>query len=239
MAPGVQEADYDGDGMPELAVKLLWGEGTGVWQEHLWMFDKEAGQVKACEYPGGAYAEELLRRLSFAESENGKVIRLGGRQISPELREEQGVSYESLEINTSRVSFALADGVIKLRTFVSCGSREGSVMPAYGAGCLEAEVLYDGGRFLIRDVVSADLKDVERMAEEAVRTFYAPRGMEILDYNVGRWSLSEETEEMEMTLTVLEKVKDSYDFATVLFIRGETGQWAAAGEVQIEKQRRI
>ena len=235
MAPGVQEADYDGDGMPELAVKLLWGEGTGVWQEQLWIFDKEAGRIKACEYKSGAYAEELLRRLSFAESENGKVITLGGRQISPELQEEQGVSYESMGINTSRVSFAFEEGAIKLRTFVSCGSREGSVMPAYGDGCLEAEVLYDGSRFFIRDVVSADLKDAGRLAEEAVLAFYAPRGIEILDYNAGRWRLSEETEEMEMTLTVLERGEDSYDYATVPLVRENAGQWAVAGETRIEK----
>lgn len=233
--PGVQEADYDGDGTAELAVKLLWGEGTGFWQEQLWMFDREAGRIKAHEYPGGAYAEELLKRLSFAERENGKVIMLGGRQISPELEEEQGVSYEEMRINTSRVSFALEDGVIKLRTLISCGIREGSVMPAYGDGCLEAEVLYDGSRFFIRDVVSADLKDVERKAGEAVRAYYAPRGMEIIDYNVGKWRLSEEAEEMEMTLTVLENVKDSYDYVTVPFVREETGQWAEAGEIWIEK----
>ncbi len=235
MAPGVQEADYDGDGAPELAVKLLWGKGTGVWQEQLWMLDRKAGQVKACEYPGGAYAEELLRRLSFEESDNGKVIALGGRQISPELREEQGVSYEEIRINTSRVSFAFADGTIKLRTLVSCGSREGSVEPAYGDGCLEAEVLYDGSRFFIRDVASADRKDVEKIAGEAVRAFYAPRGIEIMDYNVGKWSLSEEREEMEMTLSVLERGQDSYDYATVPFVREDAGQWAAAGEVWIEK----
>lgn len=232
--PGVQEADYDGDGAAELAVKLLWGEGTGVWQEQLWMFDREAGRIKAREYPEGAYAEELLKRLSFAESENGKVIMLGGRQISPELAEEQGVSYEEMRINTSRVSFVFADGVIKLRTLISCGIREGSVTPAYGDGCLEAEVLYDGSRFFIRDVASADLKDVERKAEEAVRAYYAPRGMEIIDYNAGEWRLSQ-AEELEMTLTVLEKTKDSYDYVTVPFVREETGQWAETGEIWIEK----
>lgn len=233
--PGIQEADYDGDGETELAVKLLWGEGTGFWQEQLWMFDREEGQIKAHEYPEGAYAEELLKRLSFAESENGKVIMLGGRQISPELEEEQGVSYEEMRINTSRVSFVLADGMIKLRTLISCGIREGSVMPAYGDGCMEAEVLYDGSRFFIRDVASADLKDVERKAEEAVRAYYAPRGIGIIDYNVGEWRLSEEAEEMEMTLTVLEKGKDSFDYATVPFVREETGQWAEAGDIWIEK----
>lgn len=233
--PGVQEADYDGDGAPELAVKLLWGGGTGFRQEQLWMFDREAGRIKAREYPGGAYAEELLKRLSFAEGENGKVIMLGGRQISPELEEEQGASYEEMRINTSRVSFAFTDGMIKLRTLISCGSREGSVMPAYGDGCLEAEVLYNGNRFFIRDVASADLKDVERKAGEAVRAYYAPRGMEIIDYNVGKWRLSEEAEEMEMTLTVLENVKDSYDYVTVPFVREETGQWEEAGEIWIEK----
>ena len=108
-------------------------------------------------------------------------------------------------------------------------------MPAYGDGCLEAEVLYDGSRFFIRDVVSADLKDVERKAGEAVRAYYAPRGMEIIDYNVGKWRLSEEAEEMEMTLTVLENVKDSYDYVTVPFVREETGQWEEAGEIWIEK----
>lgn len=235
MAPGAQEADYDGDGSPELAVKLLWGEGTGVWQEHLWMFDKKAGQINACAYPGGGYAEELLRRLSFAECEDGKAITLGGRQISPKLREEQGVSYEEIRINTSKVSFAFADGTIKLRTLISCGSRAGSVMPAYGDGCLEAEVLYDGGRFFIRDVTSADLKEAERLAEEAVRAFYAPRGIEIIDYNVEKWLLSGETERMEMTLTVLERTKDSYDFITVPLMREETGQWAVAGEVWIRE----
>lgn len=233
--PGVQEADYDGDGTPELAVKLLWGEGTGVWQEQLWMFDREAGRIKAREYPSGSYAEELLKRLYFAESENGKVIMLGGRQISPELEEEQGVSYEEMRINTSRVSFAFEDGMIKLRTLISCGSRKGSVMPAYGDSCLEAEVLYDGNRFFIRDMASADLKDVERKAEEAVRAYYAPRGMEIIDYNVGEWRLSEAAEKLEMTLTVLGKIGDSYDYVTVPFVREETGQWAEAGEIWIEK----
>ena len=231
MAPGMQEADYDGDGSPELAVRLLWGEGTGVWQEQLWMFDKKAGQINACAYPGGVYAEELLRRLSFAERENGKVIMLGGRQISPKLREEQGISYEEIRINTSRVSFAFADGTIKLRTLISCGSRAGSVMPAYGDACLEAEVLYDGSQFFIRDVMSVDLKETKRLAEEAARAFYAPRGIEIIDYNVEKWLLSEETEKMEMTLTVLERTKESYDFITVPLEREETGQWVAAGEI--------
>ena len=235
MAPGVQEADYDGDGAAELAVRLLWGKGTSVWQEQLWMFDKQGDRIKACEYPGGAYAEELLRKLAFAESENGKIVTLGGRQISPELREERGNSCEEMRINTSRVSFAFADGAIKLRTFISCGNREGSVMPVYGDGCLEAEVLYDGSRFFIRDVASADLKDVERMAEETVRAFYAPRGIEIIDRNAGSWSLSEEKEEMEMTLTVLERGQDSYDYATVPFVREDTGQWAVAGELWVEK----
>lgn len=235
LAPDVQEADYDGDGVSELAVKLLAGKGTGVWQEQLWMFDKEAGRIRACEYPAGAYAEELLRRLSFAERENGKVITLGGQQISPELRQEWDVSYEETRINTSIASFAFADGTIKLRTLISCGSREGSVMPAYGEGCLEAEVLYSGGRFFIRDVASADLKNVERAAKEAVRNYYAPRGIEIIDYNAGKWRLSEGREEMEMTLTVLEKGEDSHDFATVSLVREETGQWAVAGEIWIEK----
>lgn len=107
--------------------------------------------------------------------------------------------------------------------------------PAYGDGCLEAEVLYDGSRFFIRDVASADRKDVEKIAGEAVRAFYAPRGIEIMDYNVGKWSLSEEREEMEMTLSVLERGQDSYDYATVPFVREDAGQWAAAGEVWIEK----
>ena len=247
MVPGVQEADYDGDGEAELALKLLWGEGTGVWQEQLWMFDKEAGQMNAYEYHSGAYAEELLRRLSFTESENGKAIMLGGRQISPFLREGQGASYGELAINTSRVSFAFADGKIKLRTLMSCGSREGSVASAWGEGCLEAEVLYHGsrmaveslyrggGRFSIGDVESADLKDVKRTAEEAVKAFYAPRGIDIIDYNVDEWHLSKEREEMEMTLTVLEKTEDSYDFATVPFMREETGQWSLAGEIWVEK----
>lgn len=238
MAPEVQEADYDGDGVSELAVKLVklfYGEDTGVWQEQLWMFDREEGQVKICEYPGGAYAEELLRRLSFEERENGKVIALAGRQISPELREEQGVSYENMGINITKASFAFADGTIKLRIPVSCGSREGSAMPAYGDGCLEAEVLYDGSRFFIRDVGSADLKDAEKMAGDAVRAFYAPRGIEIIDGNAGQWRLSEETEQMEMTLTVLERGQDSYDYATVLFVREETGQWAVTEEVWVEK----
>lgn len=238
MAPDVQEADYDGDGVPELAVKLVklfYGGDTGVWQEQLWMFDREEGQVKFREYPGGAYAEELLKRLSFEKRENGKVIVLGSRQISPELQEEQGVSYEEVRINTSGASFVLADGEIKLRTLFSCGSREGSAEPAWGDGCLEAEVLYDGSRFFIRDMASADLKDVGRMAEEAVQAFYAPRGIEIMDYNVGKWSLSEGAEEMEMTLTVLERGQDSYDYATVPFAREETGQWAVTGEAWIEK----
>ena len=248
--PGVQEADYDGDGEAELAVKLLWGEGTGVWKEQLWMLDKEAGQIKAYEYQSGAYAEELLRKLSFAERENGNYIALNGQQISPVLREEQGVSYEETGINTSRVSFAFADGTIKLRTLLSCGSREGSVMPAYGDGCLEAEILYKGSRteaeglsqggsrFSIGDVASADLKDVEKLAEEAVRAFYAPREIKIIKSacNMEKWSLSEEAgERMEMTLTVLEDGEDSYDFATAAFVREEMGQWSAAGEIWIEK----
>lgn len=107
--------------------------------------------------------------------------------------------------------------------------------PPGGDGCLEAEVLYDGSRFFIRDMASADLKDVGRMAEEAVQAFYAPRGIEIMDYNVGKWSLSEGAEEMEMTLTVLERGQDSYDYATVPFAREETGQWAVTGEAWIEK----
>lgn len=247
-APGVQEADYDGDGEMELALKLLWGEGTGVWQEQLWIFDKEAGQITAREYQSGAYAEELLRRLSFAESENGKAIMLGEQQISPVLREEQGVSYEEAGINTSRVSFAFADGTIKLRTLISCGSRDGSVMPAYES-CLEAEVLYHGSRmaaeglyqggglFSIGDVESADLKDLERLAQEAVRAFYVPRGIEIIKsvFNMEEWRLSGEAEEMEMTLTVLEEGGDSYDYATVPFVREEAGQWSVNGEIWIEK----
>ena len=40
---------------------------------------------------------------------------------------------------------------------------------------------------------------------------------------------------MEMTLSVLERGQDSYNYATVPFVREETGQWAAAGEVWIEK----
>ena len=248
--PDVQEADYDGDGKAELAVKLLRGAGTGVWQEQLWMFDQEEGQITAYEYHSGAYAEELLRKLSFAERESGKAIMLGGQQISPGLQEGQGVSYGELGINTSRVSFAFADGTIKLRTLVSCGSREGSAAPAYGDCCLEAEVLYHGsrmeaeglyqggGRFSIGDVASADLQEMERLAQEAVRAFYAPRGIGIIKYayNMEKWRLSEEAgEEMEMTLTVLEDGEDSYDFATVSFVREETGQWSLAGEIWIEK----
>ena len=247
-APGVQEADYDGDGGAELALKLLWGEGTGVWEEQLWIFDNEAGQITAREYQSGAYAEELLRRLSFAESENGKVIMLGEQQISPELQKEQGVSYEEMGINTSRVSFAFADGKIKLRTLISCGSRDGFVMPAYES-CLEAEVLYHGSRmaaeglyqggglFSIGDVESADLKDLERLAQEAVRAYYVPRGIEIIKsvFNMEEWRLSGEAEEMEMTLTVLEEGGDSYDYATVPFVREEAGQWSVNGEIWIEK----
>ncbi len=46
-----------------------------------------------------------------------------------------------------------------------------------------------------------------------------------------KWLLSEETEKMEMTLTVLERTKESYDFITVPLEREETGQWVAAGEI--------
>ena len=56
-------------------------------------------------------------------------------------------------------------------------------------------------------------------------------GIEIIDYNVEKWLLSEETEKMEMTLTVLERTKESYDFIMVPLEREETGQCVAAGEI--------
>lgn len=94
---------------------------------------------------------------------------LGEKPVTPLLREEEGVSYAEAGINTGRVSFAFEDGKIKLRTLLWCGSREGAVMPAYGDAVLEAEVRYaKGGEFSLEDVVSADLEDAKRLAQEAV-----------------------------------------------------------------------
>jgi len=237
-APGMQEADYDGDGEPELAVKLLWGEGTGIWEEKLWMLDKEAGRIKAYEYHSGEFAAELLRQLAWHEENGRKRILLDGRAISPWLQEEGGISYEEMSINTSQASFAFQDGTIRLRTLISCGSREDSAMPAYGDACLEAEVLYrNGGRFSVPEAESADLKEMKAVAQEAVKAFYQPRQIEFVDYvfHEDMWSCSDEAgERMEMTLTVLEEGTDSYDYATVPLVRDETGRWSAE-EIVVEK----
>lgn len=238
-APEIQEADYDGDGEAELAVRLLWGEGTGVWEENLWMLDKAAGRIKPYEYPNGALAGELLRQLSWVKEDGKKRILLDGQQISPILQDEGGVSFEELGINTSRVSYAFQDGKIKVRTLISCGSREGSVMPAYGDGCLEAEVLYrGGGQFSLRKTESADLKDMAKTALEAVREFFVPVqiGMITSDFNMETWSLSDETgERIMMTLTIQEEGEDSYDFAEVQLIRDVDGRWIADEDIMVEK----
>lgn len=238
MAPDMQEADYDGDGEPELAVKFLWGEGTGVWVENLWMFDKEAGEARAYEYHAGDYEEELLQELSWEEVDGERRILLDERPVTPFLRETEGASCRDAGINTERVSFVLENGQIRLRTLLRCGSREGSVMPAYGDAVLEAEVFYTGnGNFSLGDVASADMEAVIDLAQEAVRELYAPREITILEsrYHLGTWRFSEEEgERMEMTLTILADGEDSYDYAEVPLVRSSSGAWETE-EILIQK----
>lgn len=236
--PEIREADYDGDGTAELAVKLLWGEGTGVWMETLWMFDKEAGQVKAYEYYSSSYAGELLRQLSWQETDGGRRVLLNGQPASPNLQEAEGVSYEEMFVNTSRVSFLLQDGKIKLRTLLACGDREGSAMPAYGDAALEAEVLYRGsGNYSLGDVASAEVEDARTLAQEAVRELYAPREIAFVEdgFHLETWRfLEDEGERMEMTLCVLTEGEDSYDYAEVPLVKGAVGTWET-GEILIQK----
>ena len=238
MAPEIQEADYDGDGEPELALKMLWGEGTGLWVESLWMFDREAGEVKAYEYHTGDYEEALLQELSWEEVDGERRLLFEEMPVTPLLREEEGVSYREAGINTGRVSFAFGDGKIKLRTLLYCGSRAGEVTPAYGDAALEAEVLYAGnGEFFLGDVDSVDMEETRNLAEEAVRELYAPREITFAEYryHLGTWRFSEqEGERMEMTLTVLAEGEDSYDFAEVPLVRGDAGYWET-GEILIQK----
>lgn len=237
-APEIQEADYDKDGEAELAVRLLWGEGTGIWEEKLWMLDKEAGQIKAYEYHSGTWSGELLRKLSWEKEDGKRKILLEGQQISPILQDGDGMSFEELRINTSRVSYAFQDGKIRVRTLISCGSREDSVMPAYGDGCLEAEVLYRGsGKFSLGKTESADLKDMVEAAMEALDEFFIPLriGMIATTYDMETWNFSDEAgETISMTVTIQEAGEDSYDYASIPLSRDETGRWVA-GEISVEK----
>lgn len=229
--PEIEEADYDGDGEAELAIKLLWGRGTGIWQEKLWIVDREAEGINVYEYFDGAYASELLSHLSWGMEENGVRILADGKTASPLLGNGSSAAYDEMGIDTGNVTFSFTGEKIHIRAKIACGRMESSVMPAYYDGYLRAEVDYRGnGEFGLKEIFAGN-QLAEETAADAVRQFYAPDTIEIVDY---QYDMSELINgELEMTVVLFGAEEDSLEYAAMT-MKPETDIWQA-GEIWIEK----
>lgn len=111
--PEVLEGDFDEDGAPELAIKILTMHGTGVCIDQLFMADKSSdGLWYVYEIPSDWYNEQLMSHVESKFSEEGLELLVDGESkgIYAEIENDPSAAYYA----GSQIEFSFEEGDLQL-----------------------------------------------------------------------------------------------------------------------------
>ena len=184
--PAVNEADYDGDGNPELAVITAVAHGTGVFVNYLFMVDEDAsGQWAMYQLTEDQYLAETEPHFDTAYETEGVRLVFDGKEVGvADQIEKERLDHNYRYYAGPQIRFAFVEGEIRFEAqLVGCSEDEVVLLGDYSGHEIEASVQYLGmSNWQLTDYRYRD-SGIDSRVEQAVQSYFAGRVYDVNEYD--------------------------------------------------------
>lgn len=184
--PAVNEADYDGDGEPELAVITAVAHGTGIFVNYLFMVDEDAaGQWAMYQLTEDQYLAETKPHFDTVyESEGVRLVFDGKEAGVADQIEKERLEHNYRYYAGPQIRFAFVEDEIRFEAqLVGCSEDEIVLLGDYPGHEIEANVQYLGtSNWQLTDYRYRDF-GIDNRVEQAIQSYYGGRVYDVNEYD--------------------------------------------------------
>ncbi|MBS6395785.1 MAG: hypothetical protein KH452_01355 [Clostridiales bacterium] len=151
----LQEADYDGDGEPELAIWFNIKHGTGLYIDTFFMADQEDGELTVYQFLEEEFTAQLQEHIFWERTETGIQPLVDGQKAGAEM-EDRGDGMEDFSYVSagSHVRFFCEDGKVMIRAELEAWADDSVISEINGNDITAAVIYQGGGSFTLEDIES-------------------------------------------------------------------------------------
>lgn len=240
--PDLMEADFDGDGIEEVAVKFNLQHGTGLYIDTLLLGDLwQDGKLYVYQFLADDFTEQMQERISCRYVSNGLQAYVKGEPAGEPMPDDPELGPYVSVATGSRVRFYYGDSRIFIRGGLDFYSGDESrATPEFSDYAIGAESVYEnGGKFSLKnsEVQNAVLEDTVRTALEAEYMRLDPDEKDTyIRIDEMRYDLDElKKETVEVQAVVLPVGSESYDYAAVELKKRSDGTGWEVQNIWLEK----
>lgn len=184
--PAVNEADYDGDGNPELAVITAVAHGTGIFVNYLFMVDEDAsGQWAMYQLTEDQYLAETEPHFDTVYESEGVRLVFDGKEVGvAEQIEKERLEHNYRYYAGTQIRFAFVEGEIRFEAqLAGCSEDEVVLLGDYPGHEIEANVQYLGtSNWQLTDYRYRD-SGIDGRVEGAVQSYFGGRVYDVNEYD--------------------------------------------------------
>lgn len=240
--PDLMEADFDGDGIEEAAVRFNIQHGTGIYIDTLLLGDFwQDGKLYVYQFLTDDFTEQLQERISYKYVPEGLQAYVKGEPAGEPMPDDPELGPYASAATGSRVRFYYGDSRIFIRGRLDFYSGDVSrATPEFSDYAIGAEVVYEnGGKFSLKnsEVQNAVLEDAVRTALEAEYMRLDPDEKDTyIRIDEMRYDLNElKKETVEVQAVILPVGAESYDYAAVELKKTSDGTGWEVQNIWLEK----
>lgn len=240
--PDLMEADFDGDGIEEVAIRFNLQHGTGLYIDTLLLGDFwQDGKLYVYQFLADDFTEQMQERISYRYVTNGLQAYVKGEPAGEPMPDDPELGPYASAATGSRVRFYYGDSRIFIRGGLDFYSGDVSrATPEFSDYAIGAEVVYEnGGKFSLKnsEVQNAVLEDAVRTALEAEYMRLDPDEKDTyIRIDEMRYDLNElKKETVEVQAVVLPVGSESYDYAAVELKKTSDGTGWEVQNILLEK----
>ena len=213
------ESDFDGDGTPELAMKLNIKHGTGIYIDTFFMADLADDGLYVYQFLENDIIAQFDKHLSYVRTEHGLQALVDGENAGTVLEDIPGQKpYDRVSIG-NQIRFYLGDERVHVSALLEFYTDD---TQDFVFDCNDYDVralvsYQDGGEFVLTEYESRNTA-VEAVARAAAEDFYTG------DFRIVDIRYDVHDTGGHATVVILPRDMDSYDYLD-MELEGDWGNW--------------
>lgn len=235
---GMREADYDGDGMMELAIRLNIKRGEGRPVDTLLMADFRSDQnLYVYQLLEEDITAQLMEHVSYEKTEEGIQALMDGKPAGVFFENSEFYGpFEEVRVGENIRFYFRKDTIEVGAYFMFCYEDTDGMSYSVNGSDATATVLWnDSGEFVLTDFRSSH-RWMEDEVNEALRKLYGTMDFVITDIRYDSSKINEDS--LEVKATILPPDGDSCDYANIKVTRpgnADTMSGWVVEEIRLEK----